>query len=326
MGSNNFFRPVSGFDLPRFAGVPSFMRLPHVGDDNPQFAAVDIGIVGVPWDSGTTNRPGPRHGPRQLRDASTMIRAQHPVSGVRPFDLVNCADLGDVGPNPADIADTMSRITSFYQRLIAAGIMPMTAGGDHLASLPLLRAVADNAPVAMIHFDSHTDLFHSYFGGTLYTHGTPFRRAVEEGLLIPQKVVQIGIRGTQYDHEDLDFAKAVGIRVIKIEEFHQRGVADVMAEARDIVGADKTYVSYDIDFVDPTFAPGTGTPEVGGPNSFQALQVVRELAGVNVVGADLVEVSPPFDPSGGTAFLGVSIMFELICQMAVVIDAGKDGA
>ncbi|MEL0290679.1 MAG: agmatinase [Alphaproteobacteria bacterium] len=326
MGNDNFFRPVSGFDLPRFAGVPSFMRLPHVGGDNPQFAAVDIGIVGVPWDSGTTNRPGPRHGPRQLRDASTMIRAQHPVSGVRPFDLVNCADLGDVGPNPADIADTMSRITSFYQRLIAAGIMPMTAGGDHLASLPVLRAVADTAPVAMIHFDSHTDLFHSYFGGTLYTHGTPFRRAVEEGLLIPQKVVQIGIRGTQYDHEDLDFAKAVGIRVIKIEEFHQRGVADVMAEARDIVGADKTYVSYDIDFVDPTFAPGTGTPEVGGPNSFQALQVVRELAGVNVVGADLVEVSPPFDPSGGTAFLGVSIMFELICQMAVVIDAGKDGA
>ena len=171
---------------------------------------------------------------------------------IRPFDLVNCADLGDVGPNPADIADTMSRITSFYQRLIAAGIMPMTAGGDHLASLPVLRAVADTAPVAMIHFDSHTDLFHSYFGGTLYTHGTPFRRAVEEELLIPQKVVQIGIRGTQYDHEDLDFAKAVGIRVIKIEEFHQRGVAGVMAEARDIVGADKTYISYDIDFVDPT--------------------------------------------------------------------------
>ena len=181
MGNDNFFRPVSGFDLPRFAGVPSFMRLPHVGGDNPQFAAVDIGIVGVPWDSGTTNRSGPRHGPRQLRDASTMIRAQHPVSGVRPFDLVNCADLGDVGPNPADIADTMSRITSFYQRLIASGIMPMTAGGDHLASLPVLRAVADAAPVAMIHFDSHTDLFHSYFGGTLYTHGTPFGRAFEEG-------------------------------------------------------------------------------------------------------------------------------------------------
>ena len=326
MGSDNFFRPVSGFDLPRFAGIPSFMRLPHVGADDPQFADVDIGLVGVPWDSGTTNRPGPRHGPRQMRDASTMIRAEHPVSGVRPFDLVNCADLGDVGPNPADIADSMNRITGFYHRLIAAGIMPMTAGGDHLTSLPVLRAVAATAPVGMIHFDSHTDLFHSYFGGTLYTHGTPFRRAVEEGLLIPQKVVQIGIRGTQYDHEDLDFAKAVGIRVIKIEEFHQRGVADVMAEARDIVGTERTYISYDIDFVDPTFAPGTGTPEVGGPDSFQALQVVRELAGVTIVGADLVEVSPPFDPSGGTAFLGVSIMFELMCQMAVVIDAGKDGA
>ena len=149
----------------------------------------------------------------------------------------------------------------------------------------------------------------------MYTHGTPFRRAVEEGLLDPKRVIQIGIRGTQYDQEDLDFAKAEGIRVVKIEEFFDRGVEDVMAEARAIVGAKDTYVSYDIDFVDPTFAPGTGTPEVGGPNSFQALQVVRGLGGVNIVGADMVEVSPPFDADGGTAYLGVSIMFELLCQM-----------
>jgi guanidinopropionase len=167
----------------------------------------------------------------------------------------------------------------------------------------------------MIHFDSHTDLYHSYFDGTMYTHGTPFRRAVEEGLLDPHRVIQIGIRGTQYDSEDMDFAKAVGIRIVTIEEFHDRGVEDVMEEAREIVGQKPTYVSYDIDFVDPTFAPGTGTPEVGGPNSFQALLVVRELNGVDIVGADMVEVSPPFDPSGGTAFLGVSIMFELLCQM-----------
>ncbi|MEK9850184.1 MAG: agmatinase [Candidatus Puniceispirillum sp.] len=320
MQDDAFFHPVSGFDLPRFAGVPSFMRLPHLTGDDARFGDVQIGLVGVPWDSGTTNRPGPRHGPRQLRDASTMIRAEHPVSGVRPFEMVKCADLGDVGPNPADIADSMTRITAFYKTLMRHGIMPMTAGGDHLTSLPVLRALAADAPVGMIHFDSHTDLFHSYFGGTLYTHGTPFRRAVEEGLLEPKNVVQIGIRGTQYDHEDLDFAKAVGIRVIKIEEFHARGVADVMAEARDIAGAGRTYISYDIDFVDPTFAPGTGTPEVGGPNSYQALQVVRELDGVNIIGADMVEVSPPFDPSGGTAFLGVSIMFELICQMAVTIN------
>lgn len=314
--SDEFFQPVSGFELPRFAGVPTFMRLPHVAPEDARFKDVQIGLIGVPWDSGTTNRPGPRHGPRQLRDASTMIRAEHPVSGVRPFETVNCADLGDVGPNPADIQETMQRITGFYDKVVEAGILPLTAGGDHLISLPVLRALAFKEPLGMVHFDSHTDLYHSYFGGTMYTHGTPFRRAVEEGLLDPKRVVQIGIRGTMYDREDMDFAKSVGIRIIQIEEFHARGPVDVMAEAREIVGAGKTYVSYDIDFVDPTFAPGTGTPEVGGPNSYQALQVVRGLDGVNIVGADLVEVSPPFDASGGTAFLGVSIMFELLCQMA----------
>ena len=314
--SDNFFQPVSGFELPRFAGVPTFMRLPHVPLEHERLGEVDIGLIGVPWDSGTTNRPGPRHGPRQLRDASTMIRAQHATSGMRPFEAVNCADLGDVGPNPADIMDSMERITAFYDRVKAAGIRPLTAGGDHLTSLPVLRALAKDAPLGMVHFDSHTDLFHSYFNGTMYTHGTPFRRAVEEGLLDPKRVVQIGIRGTMYDSEDRDFAKAEGIRIIEIEEFHARGVEDVMAEAREIAGDAATYVSYDIDFVDPTFAPGTGTPEVGGPTSFQALQVCRELQGLNIVGADMVEVSPPFDQSGGTAFLGVSIMFEILCVMA----------
>ncbi|MBV6638377.1 MAG: arginase family protein, partial [Mameliella sp.] len=178
-----------------------------------------------------------------------------------------------------------------------------------------LRALAKDDPLGMVHFDSHTDLFHSYFGGTMYTHGTPFRRAVEEGLLDPKRVIQIGIRGTMYDSEDRDFAAANGIRIVPIEEFFARGVAEVMEEARATVGSAPCYVSYDIDFVDPTFAPGTGTPEVGGPNSYQALQVCRELEGLDIVGADLVEVSPPFDQSGGTAFLGVSIMFELLCAM-----------
>ncbi len=314
--SDPFFQPVSGFEVPRFAGVPTFMRLPHVEHGHDRFNDVQIGLIGVPWDSGTTNRPGPRHGPRQLRDASTMMRAQHAVSGMRPFEAANCADLGDVGPNPADIIDSMDRITTFYNKVMDAGIVPLTAGGDHLTSLPVLRAVAKDGPVGMVHFDSHTDLFDSYFGGTQYTHGTPFRRAVEEGLLDPKKVVQIGIRGTMYDTEDRDFAAANGIRLILIEEFHARGVEDVMAEAREIAGSGPTYVSYDIDFVDPTFAPGTGTPEVGGPNSWQAIQVCRELAGLNIVGADMVEVSPPFDQSGGTAFLGVSIMYEMLCVMA----------
>ena len=310
------FQPISGFELPRFAGVPTFMRLPHIPLDNPDLPEVDIGLIGVPWDSGTTNRPGPRHGPRQLRDMSTMIRAGNGITGVRPFDLVNCADLGDVGPNPADIQDSMKRITAFYDQVLAAGVIPLTAGGDHLSTLPILRAVAKSAPVGMIHFDSHTDLFHSYFDGMMYTHGTPFRRAVEEGLLDPKRVCMIGIRGTAYDTEDRDFADAVGIRVIPVEEFHARGTEDVMNEAREIAGSGDTYVSYDIDFVDPAFAPGTGTPEVGGPNSWQALEVARLLEGVRIVGADMVEVSPPFDQSGNTAYLGVSIMFEMLCVLA----------
>ena len=316
MSSDPFFHPVSGMDLPRFAGVATFMRLPLVTPDHPRFPEVQVGLVGVPWDGGTTNRPGPRHGPRQLRDHSTMVRAQHGVSGMRPFETLACADLGDVGPNPADIQDSMARITAFYDTLVANGTRPLTAGGDHLTSLPVLRALARERPLGMIHFDSHTDLWHSYFGGTMFTHGTPFRRAVEEGLLDPKRMFQIGIRGPMYDSEDRDFAKAEGIRIITIEEFHARGVSDVMAEAREIAGTGETYVSYDIDFVDPTFAPGTGTPEIGGPNSWQALQVVRELTGVTIVGADLVEVSPPFDATGGTAFLGITIMFELLCKMA----------
>ncbi len=313
--SDTYFQPVSGFDLPRFAGVATFMRLPHVALSDDRIKDVEVGLIGVPWDGGTTNRPGPRHGPRQLRDMSTMIRAQNGATGVRPFEAANCADLGDVAPNPADLMDTMDRVTAFYDTVKAAGIRPLTAGGDHLTSLPVLRALAKDGPLSMIHFDSHTDLFDSYFGGTKFTHGTPFRRAIEEGLLDPKKVVQIGIRGTAYDNQDRDFAASVGIRLIPIEEFHARGVDSVMEEARDIVGQTDTYVSYDIDFVDPTFAPGTGTPEVGGPNSYQALQVVRGLTGVRIAGADLVEVSPPFDETGGTAYLGASIMFELLCMM-----------
>jgi len=320
--SDPFFHPVSGLELPRFAGVATFMRLPHVGLDHPRIGEVQIGLIGLPWDGGTTNRPGPRHGPRQLRDLSTMIRAANGVTNVRPFERAACADLGDVAPNPSGLQESLTRITEFYTRVKAMGIRPLSAGGDHLCSLPVLRGIAADAPVGMIHFDSHTDLNDSYFDGTKYTHGTPFRRAVEEGLLDPKRVIQIGIRGAKYGDEDLNFAKSVGIRIIGIDEFFRRGVEDVMAEARDVAGSGPTYISYDIDFVDPAFAPGTGTPEVGGPNSYQALQVVRGLSGLDIIGADLVEVSPPFDTSGGTAWLGVSIMFELLCVMAERIPAG----
>jgi guanidinopropionase len=209
----------------------------------------------------------------------------------------------------------MRRITEYYQSVKSLNIVPLTLGGDHLVSLPVVRGLAEE-PLAMIHFDAHTDLFNEYFGGFKYTHGTPFRRAIEEGLLDPKKVVQIGIRGTMYDGEDIEWGKANGVRIIMIEEFFERGISDVMSEARDIVGNSKCYCSYDIDFIDPSYAPGTGTPEIGGPTSFQGQQVVRELDGVNLIGADLVEVSPPFDPSGGTAWLGISIAFELLCVLA----------
>lgn len=320
MTDEHFFQPVSGIDLPRFAGVPTFMRLPHVGPDHPRFAEVEIGLVGLPWDGGTTNRPGPRHGPRALRDASTMIRAVNGATGVAPFSGARCADLGDVEANPVDLMDSLARIEAFYARLADAGIRPLTGGGDHLSTLPILRGLARrHGAMGLVQFDSHTDLNDVYFGTGRYTHGTPFRRAVEEGLIDPRRYVIVGVRGTAYGREDQDFAEANGIRIIAIEEFHARGSADVMAEVRDIAGtgqgAGLTYVTYDIDFVDPAFAPGTGTPEVGGPTSWQAIEVARGLAGLRIAGADLVEVSPPFDPLGGTAWLGASLMFEMLCAM-----------
>lgn len=310
------FLPKSGMELPRFAGVPSFMRLPIVDFDDPRIDDVQIGLIGVPWDGGTTNRPGARHGPRQLRDLSTMIRLVNQATLVKPFHDARCADLGDSPVNPADVQDTLKRITGFFDRVRERGILPMTAGGDHLVSLPILRGLVDGSPCGMIHFDAHTDLFDGYFGGFKYTHGTPFKRAIEEGLLDPKRVVQIGIRGSAYDMEDVDWGRSQGVRIIMIEELMDRGVGDVMDEARSIVGDEPTYVSFDIDGIDPSMAPGTGTPEIGGFTTHQAQRMVRKLAGLNIIGADLVEVAPPFDPSGNTAWVGASIMFELLCILA----------
>ncbi|MEM8750988.1 MAG: agmatinase [Pseudomonadota bacterium] len=320
IASKTAFQPVSGFDLPRFAGVPTFMRLPHLVPGDELYDDIEIGLIGVPWDGGTTNRPGARHGPRQLRDLSTMIRAMHPISGTKPFELCNCADLGDVAPNPADLMATLERTTQKFAELASAGITPLTAGGDHLISLPILRGLAQDGPVGMIHFDAHTDLFNEYFGGARYTHGTPFRRAIEEGILDPKRTIQIGIRGTMYDSEDIDFGRANGVTILTTDDLMARGVDDVIDEAHDVVGAEPTYVSFDIDFVDPAYAPGTGTPEIGGPDTFTAQQLVRRLECANIIGADLVEISPPFDASGGTAWVGASMMFELLCVMAKAVE------
>ncbi|MEM7227128.1 MAG: agmatinase [Pseudomonadota bacterium] len=298
------------------------MRLPMVTLDEAA-EAVDIGLIGVPWDGGTTNRAGARHGPRQIRDLSSLIRRYHHATGILPFDICNCADLGDTPVNPIDLMDTIGRIERYYEKIKAAGIVPLSAGGDHLITLPIMRAMKGDGPFGMVHFDAHTDTNDRYFGEHKYTHGTPFRRAIEEGLLDPKRTVQIGIRGGLYTKQDKDWGLAQGIRVIEIEEFFDLGVDAVVAEARRVVGDGPTYVSFDVDGLDPVYAPGTGTPEIGGFNTHQAQRMLRGLRGLNLVGGDVVEVAPPFDPSGNTALVGATIMFEILCLLAEVISAKK---
>ncbi|MBO6521731.1 MAG: agmatinase [Rhodospirillales bacterium] len=309
------YLPRSGADLPRFAGIPTFMRLPHV-DMETAAQEVDIGIVGVPWDGGTTNRAGARHGPRQMRDLSTMVRNVHHVTGTQPFRLASCADMGDTSVNPVDLLDTLERVGKYYTDLHAAGVMPLTAGGDHLITLPIMRGIFEGKLLGMVHFDAHTDTWDRYFGGHQYTHGTPFRRAIEEGLLDPKRTIQIGIRGSLYTAEDKDWGLEQGIRVVEIEEYFDLGPDKVAELARDVVGEGPMYVSFDVDGLDPVYAPGTGTPEIGGFSTHDAQRMLRGLSGLDIVGGDVVEVAPPFDPTGNTALVGVTMMFEILCLMA----------
>ena len=311
MSVSNSFLPTSGNVLPRYAGIATFMRLRNISIEDAD--EVQIGLVGVPWDGGTTNRPGARHGPRQMRDLSTMVRNVHHVSGIKPFHLSRCADLGDSPVNPVDIEDTLARVEEFFQGLVDKNIMPLTAGGDHLISLPIMRALCQNQACGMVHFDAHTDTWDRYFGESKYTHGTPFRRAIEEGLLDPKRVVQIGIRGGLYSDKDKEWGLAQGIRVIEIEEFFDLGVKAVIEEARRVVGEQPCYLSFDVDALDPVYAPGTGTPEIGGITTAEAQQMIRGVRGLNFIGGDVVEVSPPFDPSGNTALVAVTMMFEILC-------------
>jgi guanidinopropionase len=305
-------QPVDAALVPRFGAIPTFMRLPHVTDP----AKLDIALIGVPWDGGTTNRAGARHGPREIRNMSSFMRKVHHVSRIAPYDLARIADLGDAPVNPIDLMDALARIEKFFAKVHAAGAVPLSAGGDHLITLPIFRAIAKQRPIGMVHFDAHSDTNDRYFGDNPYTHGTPFRRAVEEGLLDPKRIVQIGIRGSIYDPADYDFARANDIRIIFIEEFARRGAEDVMKEAREIVGPKPIYLSFDIDVIDPSMAPGTGTPEIGGITTREAQAMLRALRGLDIAGADVVEVSPPFDLGGMTALAGATVMFELLCVIA----------
>ena len=312
MVSSNKFQPVDAAITPRFGDIPTFMRLPHVRDP----AEVDIALIGVPWDGGTTNRAGARHGPREIRNQSSFMRKVHHVSLIAPYDLARVADLGDCPVNPINLDDTLARVELFYNRVHDAGAIPLSAGGDHLITLPIFRAIARERPVGMIHVDAHSDTNDRYFGDNLYTHGTPFRRAVEEGLLDPARTVQIGIRGSIYGPGDMAFAEDSGMRVIYMEEFCDIGVAATIKEARRVVGDGPTYVSFDVDGLDPVYAPGTGTPEIGGLTTREAQHLLRGLQGLDLVGGDVVEVAPPFDPSGNTALVGATMMFEILCLLA----------
>jgi guanidinopropionase len=310
--TNRRYEPTDSGTIPRFAGHSTFMRLPVVTDP----AEVDIAIAGVPWDGGTTNRPGPRHGPRQVREMSSLIKRVHSVTKISPYEICRIADVGDAPVNPIDLNRSLESIHKYFSEIVQTGAVPLAVGGDHLSSLPILRAVAARGPVGMIHFDAHSDTVDTYFGGLKYTHGTPFRRAVEENLLDPKRVVQIGIRGSTYSAEERDWPLEQGMRIISIEELEGMGVDAVIREAREIVGGGPTYVSFDIDALDPAVAPGTGTPEFAGLTSREAVRLLRGLRHLNLVGADVVEVSPPFDPLGGTALAAANIAFELLCLLA----------
>jgi guanidinopropionase len=319
-GDNNP-QPVDAALVPRFGSIPTFMRLPHLTDP----AAVDIALVGVPWDGGTTNRAGARHGPREIRNMSSFMRKVHHVSRIAPYQLARVADMGDAPVNPIDLMGSLKQIEGYFAKIHAAGAIPLSAGGDHLITLPIFRAIAKQRPIGMIHFDAHSDTNDRYFGNNMYTHGTPFRRAVEEGLLDPKRTVQIGIRGSIYGADDMEFAESNGMRVIYMEDFVRLGVEKTIAEARRVAGDGPTYVSFDVDGIDPAFAPGTGTPEIGGMTTLEAQHLVRGLQGLNLIGGDVVEVSPPFDPSGNTALVGATLMFEILCLLAEAVGRRRNG-
>lgn len=308
--STQDFQPLDSGLVPRFAGAATFMRLPIATPDQ-----VDIAIVGVPFDGGVTNRTGARHGPREIRNQSSLVRRVHHVTNFSPFDRLRAGDCGDAPINPLDLMASLESIENFFTEIHEAGARPLTAGGDHLVTLPILRSLAKKGPLGFIQFDAHSDTYDSFFGNR-YNHGTPFRRAIEEGLIDPRRMIQIGIRGAISDASNYDFARAAGVRIVFIEEFAERGPAAVMSEVRALVGDQPVYVSFDIDALDPSIAPGTGTPEIGGMTSREAQAVVRLLDGLDIAGADVVEVSPPLDTTGVTALTGATLMFELLCVMA----------
>ena len=297
---------------PRYAEIATFMRAPLASS----LADVDIGLIGVPTDLGVTNRPGARHGPREIRNSSSLMRGFNLGLRMNPYELCRIADLGDVRfTGRYDLEAQTAEIAEFYRAVHRAGVIPVSAGGDHSITFPIFQAIAAERPTGMVHIDAHTDTWGDLYGSK-FTHGAPIRLAVEHGLLDPKRTIQIGIRGGQNLMDGVNFSLAHGMRVVFMEEFADIGVAAVIEEARRVVGDGPTYVSFDVDGLDPVYAPGTGTPEVGGMSTLDAQRLLHGLRGLDLIGGDVVEVAPPYDQTGNTALVGATMMFEIICLIA----------
>jgi guanidinopropionase len=300
--------------------MPTFMRTPLATT----LENLDIAFVGVPYDGGVTNRPGARHGPREMRSQSSLMREFHHVTRINPYELARVADVGDVRfSKPFDHEAVSQDIENFFRKIHEAGVLPISAGGDHSITYPIFKGIVTDQPIGMVHIDAHTDTWGEIWGSKFH-HGAPFRLAVEDGLLDPKRTIQIGIRGGQNFLDGIDFSLSNGMRVVFIEEFAELGVKNIIEEARKVVGDGPTYISFDVDGLDPVYAPGTGTPEIGGLTTLEAQLLLQGLGGLNLVGGDVVEVSPPFDNTGNTSLVGVTMMFEILCLLAAQLaDANR---
>ena len=307
-----FNQPLGGNDMPRFAGQASFFRLPVHADAR----GLDVALIGMPVDIGTSNRSGARFGPRQIRAESVLVRPYGMATQAAPFDSFQIADIGDVAVNPYNLLKTVDAIEAAIDAVLAEGAKPISVGGDHTCTLPVLRALHKvHGPVALIHIDAHADINDTMFGEKI-AHGTVFRRAIEEGLIQTPKMFQIGLRATGYAADDFDWSREQGARVITAEECWYKSLTPLMNEIRGTIGSETpVYLTVDIDGLDPSVAPGTGTPEPGGLSASQGLEVIRGCFGLNLVGCDLMEVSPPYDSSGNTALLAANLLFEMLCSL-----------
>ena len=304
--------PVDATQVPRFAGPPTFARLPRLDE----VTHADVAVVGIPFDSGVSYRPGARFGPAHIRASSKLLRTYHPPLDVEPFAAQQVADAGDIAVNPFDIADAITAIERASDELRSGGSKLVTLGGDHTIALPLLRSLhREHGPIAVLHFDAHLDTWDTYFGAP-FTHGTPFRRASEEGLLDPEHCLHVGIRGPLYAPTDLSDDKVLGFQVLSCDDFQLQGLATMIERMRARVGEAPVYVSVDIDVLDPAHAPGTGTPEAGGLTSRELLHCLRNLKGVNIVGADIVEVAPAYDHAEITGIAAAHVGYELLSVLA----------